>query len=84
MNDQSSVAPWPTTREDVSHHIANVWSIGQYLAFLNRDVGTGGGGLHTDLAGWAEDGVTTAPQLADYLDGCCARNVEKSRMSAYD
>lgn len=77
-----TVPSWPTTREDIGHHIENVWTLEQYLAFMNHDRGDGdrGGGLHTDLSMWAESGITTASQLGDYLDGACARNVEKSQM----
>jgi len=71
-----TVQTLPMTREDIQHHIDNVWTIEQYLAFLNE--GAEGMGLFADVAMWAEDGITTAAQLADYLDGCNARNVEKS------
>lgn len=73
---------WPTTREDIRHHVASVWSLEDYLAFLNRDLTPNDCGLVSDLSYWAEDGITTATQLADYLDGACARNVEKSEMYA--
>jgi hypothetical protein len=77
-----TVPNWPTTREDIEHHIANVWTLEQYIAFMNHDRGDGdrGAGLYPDLSAWAESGVTTAAQLADYIDGCHARNVEKSEM----
>ena len=71
---------WPVRRDAIDHHIQNVWSIEEYLAFLNRDLGDGTSfGLDTDLGHWAEDGITTAPQLADYIGGSHARSVEKSR-----
>ena len=83
MTTAAQTSAWPNTREDIGHHIANVWTLEQYLAFMNRDVAPGEGGLHTDLGAWAQDGIVTAAQLADMLDGACARNVEKSEMSAY-
>lgn len=77
-----TITTWPTTREDIRHHVDNVWSLEEYLAFLNRDLTPNDCGLVADLAHWAEYGITTAPQLGDYLDGACARNVEKSEMFA--
>lgn len=77
-----TVQTWPTTPAEIEHHIRNVWTLEQYLAFMNQDAGDGGFGLHTDLALWAEDGVTTAAQLADHIDGCNSRNVQKSEMYA--
>lgn len=34
-----------------------------------------------DLDHWSQSGVTTARQLADYLDGCVKRAIEKDRMA---
>lgn len=65
-------------RDVVQQHIDGVWSLEQYLGFLNHDNGPGDFGLVSDPEHWAEMGITTAPQLADHLDGACARNVEKS------
>lgn len=70
-------------RDVIEHHIQNVWSLEEYIAYMNADVPPGGGGLVSDLAHWAEYDITTASQLGDYLDGACARNVQKSEMSAY-
>lgn len=65
-------------RDVVQQHIDGVWSLEEYLAYLNNDNAPGDFGLVSDTEHWAEMGVTTAPQLADHLDGACARNVEKS------
>ena len=65
-------------RDVVAHHIENVWSLGEYLAYLNHDNQPGDFGLVSNPEHWAEHGITTASALGDYLDGACARNVEKS------
>ena len=43
-----------------------------YIADLNEKA-KGGFMLTTDLAHWAEYGITTKDQLGDYLDGCVER-----------
>lgn len=70
-------------RDVIEHHIQNVWTLAEYIAFINIDVRPGEGGLYDDTAMWAEDGIVTASQLADHLDAACARNIEKSELSAY-
>lgn len=62
----------------IAHHIDSVWTIGEYLAYMNHDNGPGDFGLVSDVDFWAADGITTAKQLGDHLDAACARNVEKS------
>lgn len=70
------------TIDQIEHNIANVWSLEEYLAFLNRPIDGHEGNLVTDAAHWADMDIITAAQLADYIGGCCARNVEKSEMYA--
>jgi hypothetical protein len=48
------------------------------LATYLEWMASSGGGLTTDLAHWAEMGVTTARQLGEYLDGCVAREAQKA------
>jgi hypothetical protein len=50
---------------------------------MNADLPPGDGGLMSNPAHWGESGVTTATQLADYLDDACANNIENSEISAY-
>lgn len=77
----SQTASQPTmSGKEIDHHIHNVWSLSEYLAWINREDTC----LVADLAHWAEYGITTAAGLADYLDAACERNVSKSEMSAYD
>lgn len=61
----------------INNKITNVWSLPEYLQFLNKDKKVLQ--LTEDLGHWAEMNITTAEQLADYLDASCARNVEKSQ-----
>lgn len=68
------------SRAQVDHNINNVWSLTDYIAYLNRDTDCP---LMSDPAHWAEMNITTAPELADYLDAACERNVEKSALSGY-
>lgn len=67
-------ASQPLTRDEIEHRIANVWSLAEYIAFINGEDGN----LVSDATLWAQDGITTAAQLADYLDGTCQRAIEKS------
>lgn len=62
-----------------------------YLHALNTEArlseehpkeGTWIGGLTEDLAHWAETGVKTPADLAAYLDGCFAREMQKAAMAA--
>lgn len=61
-----------------------------YLHALNTDArlceehpreGTWIGSLTEDLAHWAEMGVRTPKHLADYLDGCFEREMQKAAMA---
>ena len=72
------IRTWPTDRAEIERHIQSVWSLAEYIAFLNKNEDAFP--LYDNLEYWAEEGVKTAAQLADYLDGCCAHNVEQSEM----
>lgn len=52
----------------------NRFTLAEYIDALNGDDGM----LHSDIAAWNRSGVYTANDLADYIDGCHARNIEKS------
>lgn len=83
------------TQEEImvlEHAIDNVWSLADYLAYMNqqaRDKMAANPGLWCselteDLAYWAEDGIHTARDLADYLDACFEREVQKSQYDYLD
>ena len=71
MTDQDIAAVKP---EQADHYIHNLWTLQQYLTWLNQkdDVWA----LATDLEHWAGYGITTAPQLAEYLDSCVAKELD--------
>ena len=52
----------------------------QYLMLLNKE----GSNLVADLDHWAEYGVTTAQQLADYLDNEYMANLDDEPDDGYD
>ena len=55
-----------------------------YIADLNEKA-KGGFMLTTDLAHWAEYGITTKDQLGDYLDGCVEREDKyEDSVTCYD
>lgn len=75
----------------LEHNINNVWSLADYLAHLNADArkrmaetpGLWCSEFTEELAHWNESGIHTARDLADYLDACFQREVQKS-MYDYD
>jgi hypothetical protein len=73
-----AIRTWPTGRAEIERHIQSVWSLAEYIEFLNKDDDVFP--LDDNLENWAEQGIKTAAQLGDYLDGCCAHNVEQSQM----
>ena len=72
-------------------NIDNVWSLADYLSHLNADArkrmsetpGLWCSEFTEDLSHWAEVNITTARDLANYLDACFQREVQKS-MYDYD
>lgn len=54
-------------------------SLADYIKWINS---SDGAPLTDDLTHWAERGVTTARDLANYLDGCVAREIEKAERRA--
>lgn len=75
----------------LEHNIDNVWSLADYLADMNARAraemaatpGLWVSEMTEDLSHWAEIEVYTARDLANYLDACFQREVEKS-MYDYD
>ena len=76
----------------LEHNIDNVWSLSDYLTHLNTNAraqmaatpGLWVSEFTEDLSHWAEIEVTTARNLANYLDACFQREVEKSRYDMID
>jgi len=55
------------------------WTLSEYIAWLNRpEDGVIKFPLTADLDHWAGYGIDRASELADYLDECFQREVEKS------
>jgi len=75
----------------LENNIDNVWSLADYLSYLNADArkrmaetpGLWCSEFTEDLSHWAEVNITTARDLANYLDACFQREVQKS-MYDYD
>lgn len=68
----------PLTPEQIEDLIANHWSLSDYLNWLNDRTGpviATATTLTTDLNHWHEMGITTAEQLAAYLDSCIELNI---------
>lgn len=76
----------------LENNIDNVWSLADYLAHLNADArkrmaetpGLWCSEFTEDLSHWAEVNITTARDLANYLDACFQREVEKSQWDFYE
>jgi len=69
------------TQEHVQRMIDKVWSISDYLTYLNQDCTNNTPtnftlALTTDLSHWSECGVTTARDLCDYLDNEAQCNID--------
>ena len=75
----------------LEHNIDHVWSLADYLNDMNTKAraemaanpGLWVSEMTEDLSHWAEIGVHTARDLANYLDACFQREVQKS-MYDYD
>jgi hypothetical protein len=63
----------PLTAEEIDHHIDHIWSLEQYINWLNKDQEFPL--LSENLSYWAEYNITTPRQLADYLDACVEKEV---------
>lgn len=59
--------------EQIDEHIENDWSLSDYITWINEQ-NPFGFNLTSDLEHWAEGGITTASQLAEYLDKTCEDN----------
>lgn len=76
----------------LENNIDNVWSLADYLAHLNADArkrmaetpGLWCSEFTEDLSHWAEANITTARDLANYIDACFQREVEKSQWDFYE
>lgn len=71
----------------MEHNIDNVWSLADYLNDMNTraraemaaNPGLWVSEMTEDLSHWAEIEVYTARDLANYLDACFQREVQKSQ-----
>lgn len=70
----------PAGRYNWERHIQHHWSVQDYARALCWNDEPGHQSLTDDPEYWAAQGVTTAGQLADYVQGCHLRNMEKSAM----
>lgn len=76
----------------LENNIDNVWSLADYLAHLNADArkrmaetpGLWCSEFTEDLSHWAEANITTARDLANYIDACFQREVEKSQWDFHE
>lgn len=76
----------------LEYNIDNVWSLADYLNHMNTKAraemaatpGLWVSEMTEDLSHWAEIDVRTARDLANYLDACFQREVEKSSWDFYE
>ena len=61
----------------ITNEMIESMSLIEYLEALNKDSDMP---LTTDLSHWADYGVTTAGDLAEYLDGCVELEREKGNI----
>lgn len=81
LAEDSTCYRTPAGVANLERHIADLWTVQGYAIFLNWKDPQGNCGLVEDPEFWrTEYGITTASQLADYIQGCHERNMEKSRL----
>ena len=79
-------------RAEMEFNIDNKWSLADYLADMNARAraemaatpGLWVSEMTEDLAHWAEIQVFTARDLANYLDACFQRELEKARYDMWE
>jgi len=76
----ASLSPAVERFDDLAAYLEAQNFAARLLEEMPKD-GTYISGLTTDLAHWAEMGVTTPQDLADYLDGCFEREMQKAAMA---